>query len=279
MTSAVQTKSLPPKSKSLLLLFGLYVERYLKRHFHGVRLSQASRLPELEADEPLVVYLNHPSWWDPLVAFQLTRQLFPSRRHYAPIDAEALESYGFFARLGFFGVEQGSRRGARRFLETSAAICENDRTGLWITPQGQFTDPRQRPQVLAPGLAHLIRRLDRGVVLPVALEYAFWDERLPEALVHIGEPLRIEALRTQPTARIGSRLTARLDTTADQLAQLSMQRNEQVFSTLLGGGAGVGGPYDLWRRLRARLRGEIFEPSHRTGLQNRQAATGGRTLS
>ena len=35
------------------------------------------------------------------------------------------------------------------------------------------------------------------------------------------------------------------------------------FTTLIGGTAGVGGVYDRWRRLRARIRGEVFHPEHR----------------
>ena len=34
------------------------------------------------------------------------------------------------------------------------------------------------------------------------------------------------------------------------------------FTVLLSGRAGVGGPYDWWRRFRSWLRGERFDPSH-----------------
>jgi hypothetical protein len=41
-----------------------------------------------------------------------------------------------------------------------------------------------------------------------------------------------------------------------------MSRDPQRFEVLHGGQAGVGGLYDLWRRLRARLRGERFQAAH-----------------
>jgi hypothetical protein len=41
-----------------------------------------------------------------------------------------------------------------------------------------------------------------------------------------------------------------------------MERDAAQFEVLVGGRAGVGGVYDLWRRLRARLRGEAFRSEH-----------------
>ena len=55
--------------------FTRYVRRYLRRHFHAVRLVRAGR-PEAPAEGPLVIVLNHPSWWDPLVGAVLAG-LFP----------------------------------------------------------------------------------------------------------------------------------------------------------------------------------------------------------
>ena len=64
---------------------------------------------------PLVIYSNHASWWDPLVGLVLKSEFFADRTPFAPMDAAMLERYKLFARLGFFGVEQHSRRGAIAF--------------------------------------------------------------------------------------------------------------------------------------------------------------------
>ena len=55
-------------SPLLVSLFGGYSERHLARHFNALRLSKAQR-PDLAAarGKPLIIYLNHPSWWDPLI--------------------------------------------------------------------------------------------------------------------------------------------------------------------------------------------------------------------
>src|SRR5262249_52098501 len=131
------------------------------------------------------------SWWDPLVGLVVAER-FAGREHYAPIDAKALGRYRFFEKLGFFGVEQNSARGVRTFLQTSRAILSRPNAMLWITPQGRFTRVRDRPLGLRPGVAHLAHHLDRAIILPLALEYTFWEEKLPEALAQFGESISIE---------------------------------------------------------------------------------------
>ena len=46
--------------------------------------------------------------------------------------------------------------------------------------------PATRPVRLRPGLAHLARRVPGATIVPLALEYPFWDERTPEALCRFG---------------------------------------------------------------------------------------------
>lgn len=212
-------------------------------------------------DRPLIVYLNHPSWWDPLVCLEIALRLYPDRRHYGPIEAVALARYGFFGRLGFFGVEPGTARGARRFLDVSLDVLRRPAAALWVTPGGRSCDPRERPVVLQPGLGHLARRLKCGVVAPLALEYPFWDERFPEALARFGEPVDVEDVGMR-AADWNTLLTERLAEAQDLLAEDAKSRDLARFDTLLSGDAGVGGVYDLWRRVRARFRGERFRREH-----------------
>jgi 1-acyl-sn-glycerol-3-phosphate acyltransferase len=240
--------------------FTRYVRRYLRRHFHAVRLARGGR-PEAPASGPLVIVLNHPSWWDPLVGAVLAG-LFPGREHYVPIEAEALARYCIFERLGFFAVRPGMREGAREFLRAGAAVLARPNAALWVTAQGEFTDPRQRPVRLRAGVGHLLRRLDGGVVLPLALEYPFWQERSPEALARFGAPIPVCRGRDRSVEEWMRLLEDGLTAAQDALTDDAMSRDPQRFEVLHGGQAGVGGLYDLWRRLRARLRGERFQAAH-----------------
>jgi 1-acyl-sn-glycerol-3-phosphate acyltransferase len=250
---------LPRRWNWLIWLFRRYAVRFVRKHFHAVRLSKAgASFPT--TDEPILVVLNHPSWWDPMLGIVLSRELNP-RDQFAAIDAVAVEQYRFFKRLGFIGVDQTSLRGAASFLRTGAALLSEPRRAFWVTAQGRFADARARPLALQPGVGHLAARMTRGLVLPVALEYTFWTERTPEALVRLGEPLAVaeRALNgKQWLALIESSLTRALDA----LNAEAQARDTSAFRTLLGGRSGVGGVYDWWRRAKARVRGERFDPAH-----------------
>ncbi len=252
----------PEISPLLLSMFERYAGRYLARHFHAVRLSQAQRPdPMAIRGKPLIVYFNHPSWWDPLVCLRLAEQFFPDRKNYAPMDASALSKYRFFERLGFFGVELGSARGARRFLSVSQRVLAQPDSALWIAAEGQFTDPRTRPVRLRSGIGHLAVRVRQAVLLPLALEYPFWEERTPEALARFGEeiPAGEAGLKASDWTAV---LETRLQAALDSLAADALARDPGRFDVLLGGTAGVGGVYDAWRRLKARFTGERFQPGH-----------------
>src|SRR5262245_11974161 len=128
-------------------------ERQLAQRFHAVRLSKSQRPdPVTLRGRPLIVYLNHPTWWDPLICIQLARELFPERRHYGPIDAGTAGRYRSFARMGFFEVESGTVRGARRFLTLAQGLLGQADAALWIPAQAGFGDPRERPVRLRSGI-------------------------------------------------------------------------------------------------------------------------------
>ena len=252
----------PSISPWLWSVFGRYARRYVRRHFHAVRLCRAGGTPTQPPDLPLIVYINHASWWDPMIGLFLAQRYWPNRRHYAPMDAASLTRYRFFSRLGFFGVEQNSPRGAASFLRTASLILEQPDAVLWVTPQSAFADPRCRPLSLRPGLGHLIHRLPRCAILPLAFEYPFWQERFPEALVHCGQPIDRDGDHSRSPQQWTDLLTRSLEQTQDQLAAAAMTQDTQQFEILLGGRAGVGGTYDLWRRLRSLLIGQKFQPEH-----------------
>ena len=270
--AAARGAGLPAISPWLLGWFGRYTRWYLRRHFHAVRVSSGGWLPDNENAVPKVVYLNHPAWWDPLVCLHLARSFFAAHRGYAPIMAEAVEKYPFFRRLGFFGVEPETARGAAAFLRTSQAILAGPWTMLWVTPQGRFADVRERPVRFRHGLGHLAARVGaarpghaaRVQFLPLALEYTWWHERLPEVLLRFGTPLEVTTANRRAHDPEGwtRELEGRLEATMDALAADARARDPEKFLNLLAGRAGVGGVYDAWRRLKAAVRGRPFDPRH-----------------
>ncbi len=248
-------------SRVLLRFFDTYLHFFVKRRFHGLRLANAEQWPQ---QRPLVVCLNHPSWWDPLIAILLSRFLERESDHYAPMDETAFTRYGVLRKAGLFPVEQGTPRGGVQFLRTAEHVLADPNAVLWLTPQGGFTDIRTRPLVLRSGLDALLRRMDEVTVVPLALEYTFWDERLPEALAMLGTPLQF--LRGKPASAsqqsAGQEVASALARTQDDLAVLSAKRDPALFLSLLTGSSGISGIYGAWQRMRALGRGERFHPDH-----------------
>lgn len=246
------------RQAALTWFFAHVMARQMAGSFRAARLARPG-LPDLPPDRPLIVYTNHPSWWDPAFLIVIQARLFPGRQAYAPIEAAMLERYAFFRRVGIFGVAEG-RAGAARFLRTSEAILADPRRMLWVTAQGRFADPRERPLALRPGVAHLLARMPRAVAVPLALEYPFWSEKRPEALAAFGTPL--DGAEGGDAEAWGERLEAALTLACDRLAGLAQARDPSAFESLLSGRAGMGGVYGAWQRFRSLARGERYVPDH-----------------
>lgn len=272
--------ALPKVSRALIDGFARYTRWYLPRHLHSIRLSLDGWMPSSNGASVRIVYLNHASWWDPLVCLHLWDRFFRPSPAYALIDAAALTRYPFFRRLGFIGVQRGSRSGAASFLRATNALLAQPGSMLWVTPQAKFCDVRQRPLAFEPGLTHLAARIassrheaastPKVEFVPLAIEYTHWHERTPEVLVRFGRPFDPAdapppASTTSPASQAWNQdLERRLTNELDALAILAQARDPNRFQDILRGKSGVGGIYDGWRRLRAALRRRQFTPHHGT---------------
>ncbi len=249
-------------SPRVFRVFIAYLEGYFARNFDAVRILKPG-LSNLPADRPVIFITNHCAWWDPIMLLLLSSRCTPGRRGFGPMDAEALKKYGFMKRIGIFGVERDSQRGAARFLKIAKGILAERNTALWLTPQGEFMDTRMRPVTFKPGVAHLARDLECTIV-PMAMEFPFWDEPKPEALVHFGEPIDTGKSEACDADSWNAQLQTALEETMDELATAAMTRDPGLFDTAVAGKKRVSPVYDAWRYLKAAFRGEKFSAAHKS---------------
>jgi 1-acyl-sn-glycerol-3-phosphate acyltransferase len=235
--------------------------RYFTRHMNALRVASWG-MPAVPASGPVIVYSNHPAWWDAALYIIAADRFFPACESYAPIDAAMLRQYGIFGRIGAFGVDLDSPRGAADFLRIGAEILSSPNRALWITAQGRFSDVRERPLGLKPGVARLIERAPGCTILPLAIEYGFWLERGAEAFMAFGQPMRGQDLLNLARPARLQHLEAELTATLDHLSADVQSRDAARFRAMIEGRAGIGGIYDGWRRMAAALRGRAFDPSH-----------------
>jgi 1-acyl-sn-glycerol-3-phosphate acyltransferase len=248
-------------SPRILALFGRYLRWYFRRHFNALRVAAVGPVPQLS--DQVILYSNHPSWWDPIVLLLVAAQCFPGWRLFAPIDTAALDRYSILRRCGLFPIRPGSPSGARQFLLMAGFLLGQPRTALAVTAQGRLADQRERPIMLQPGVAHLLAGSSCRRAIPVAIEYVFWTERLPEVLLSFGSPIR--ARFGESTDALHRRLEGALQRSADELAGVSLRRDPREFQTILTSRrVGVGGVYDAYERTRSLVRGRRFDPEHRS---------------
>jgi 1-acyl-sn-glycerol-3-phosphate acyltransferase len=255
-----QQGALPKRWAVIASWFLWYCRNYVAKNFHALRISKTG-LPADPGEGPLVFLLNHPSWWDPITGILLSK-IFTTRVPYCPIDSRGLGKYKFFSWLGFYSVEMGTTKGAIGFFKTTSYILNQPGTMVWITGQGQFSDARERPVKIRPGLGHLARKLVGGHVVPVAIEYPFWNERYPEALVRFGTPIPLGKGKDNTVEEWTGIFESALEQNMDALSLEALTRNSDLFETHIKGRAGVGGVYDFWRRLKSWVRGKPFEAEH-----------------
>jgi 1-acyl-sn-glycerol-3-phosphate acyltransferase len=257
MPAAQNVREIPTVSQMTLRLFQRIVRLYFRRHFRSVMVQQTEVVAGLVG--PLIIYANHSSWWDPMVSVLLAQALLPERRHYAPMDAAALKRYPILGKIGIFPVEMATARGAAQFLRTSQAILGSG-GAVWITPQGRFADSRTRPLGFKSGLGALAARTPGALMIPLAIEYTFWDERLPETLLRFGKPVQI--VEGMSTDAASERLERALTETMEQLKSAAMARDASAFRVLLRGGRGTGGMYGLSRWVRSLFTKQPLQLDH-----------------
>lgn len=256
---ASASKSIARRSHRLLRLYGAFCRRDLSAHFHRIRLL--GRLPEI--DGPIVLCLNHPSWWDVEVYGWMGTTIFADRFCFAPMDAPNLTRYSILERFGAFAVHPNSNAGAYAFLSMAELVLQNPKGLLMIAVEGRYRDVRERPVQPRPGLAHLARRAPGAMFVPLALEYAFWSERRPNLLMSFGEPISGSELAACKPAAATARIAEALETTMTALAEAGRSRDPTRFSILLKGRDGMSGVIDLWRRVNALASGSRFQKAHR----------------
>lgn len=107
------------------------------------------------ADGPLIIYMNHPGWWDGYMAFLLDKLVFQERlESYIMMEEKQLRAYRFFSWCGAFSVDRKRPGEAERSIAYISRLLNERRNRiLWILPQGRIVPNDQRPLRVYPGIA------------------------------------------------------------------------------------------------------------------------------
>ncbi len=230
-----------------LVYWGL-VRPALWSHFDRVWIKLEGAIPQT-SDGPLIVYMNHASWWDGYMACVLNRLVLRSRfQGYAMMEEQQLKRYRFFSWSGAFSIHRQDARSAMRSVRyIGRLLAERRNRCLYMFPQGEIAPNDRRPLKIFSGAAHIARRAGGATLWPVALRYEFRGEQRPEVFIRSRPPHQATAgAGTRALAsEIGVRLTAACNALRDEFTSGDLGG----YRMLLRGRAGVNRVFDMARAL------------------------------
>ncbi|MEJ7709108.1 MAG: lysophospholipid acyltransferase family protein [Pyrinomonadaceae bacterium] len=174
-----------------------------------------SQLKARRGDAPLVIYCNHSSSWDGLLAFHVSQ--ICELDSYGMMEEKHLRKYPFHRRLGAFSVVREDHKAALRSIDYAARLLRDKDRVLWIFPQGETAPNDVRPLKLYSGLARIIERTLVVDAIPIAMRYEFLDGFRPEAFLRVGTVERIVVGNGFQTKALTAAFALRLTQTLDSL--------------------------------------------------------------
>ena len=93
----------PARSEPVWRFMAAYFARFLRRHMNALRLARWGAPRRLDHPGPLVVYCNHPSWWDAATTILLADRLLD-----APDDQQTIGGLDVTVRRNAFGRQVDS---------------------------------------------------------------------------------------------------------------------------------------------------------------------------
>lgn len=212
--------------------FSVYNRNLLKRRFNSLRVSGLDFLVDRNKDFPLLIYANHSSWWDGLVAFQISRAA--RLDSFLMMEEKQLRNLRIFRRLGAFSVVREKPRQALKSIDYAASILrEKSNRVVWIFPQGEILPNDFRPLVFFKGLAKIIQKVENCAVVPVAMRFEFSGEFKPDIFVKIKAPEFFDAEKFLLTRNATGDFERRLARTLDELKAQIHTQNYKQFENLI----------------------------------------------
>jgi len=223
--------------------------RMLRRHFEGVYVSGSEGVQMLDRSRPIIFYGNHSCWWDGLLEFFFSHDLYDFDA-FLMMEEKQLVRYPFFRWIGAFSVRREVPREGVAALRYAADLFDRPNRVLWIYPQGVMKPNDARPLGFYTGAARLTHMVGGAQVVPVAHRYEFLMEQRPAAITAFGAPFFEEG--TEGPRRRTDELENRLIELLDEVRCSIVSDGLNRFSRVLKGKTSTNVSYDRarWKDVR-----------------------------
>lgn len=219
------------KKKWFENVFSIYNRNLLKRRFSSLQVSGLKTFHNATKDKSVILYANHSSWWDGLVAFEISR--LAELDAYVMMEEKQLKKLFLFRNLGAFSVNKDKFRDALKSIDYAAGLLDSDSAkSLWIFPQGAIFNSDERPIVFYNGLSKLIKKVKNVQTVPIAFRYEFHGEFKPRIFAKIGAIDTIENNCNFSSKSATQVFAQRLTSTLDQLKSEILDRDTNSYNKI-----------------------------------------------
>ena len=160
----------------------LYTLVKIRNNFNKVDISGEFK----EKGLPVLLILNHVSWWDGFWAMYLNLKLFKRRFHFMMLEYQ-LKKYWLFQKSGGFSVKKKSRS-ILESLNYSAEILSDSRNLLLLFPQGQLSSMHASSFEFEKGVERILKKVTGNIqiILGVCLT-DYFSEAKPGLYIYLKE--------------------------------------------------------------------------------------------
>ena len=140
----------------------------------------------IEKGLPVLLILNHVSWWDGFWAMYLNIKLFKRKFHFMMLEHQ-LKKYWFFQKSGGFSVKKKSRS-ILESLNYSAEILSDSRNFLLLFPQGQISSMHASSFQFEKGIERILKKVTGKVqVIFATCLTDYFSEAKPGLYIYLKE--------------------------------------------------------------------------------------------
>jgi chlorobactene lauroyltransferase len=213
------------KKKWFEKIFAVYNRNLFKRKFNSFQVSGIESLTKF----PLVIYSNHSTWWDGLVAFEIAQKA--NLDFFVMMEEKQLKNLQLFRKLGAFSVVRENPREAIKSVNYAAKLLKDKQDRIiWIFPQGEILPNDVRPIKFYNGVSKIIEKVDQCYSVPIAMRFEFLGEFKPDIFVKIGSPQMFDkSLQSKDlTLQLAENLTETLDNLKSDIINKKTQHYQNL---------------------------------------------------
>jgi 1-acyl-sn-glycerol-3-phosphate acyltransferase len=215
------------KSALFEKIFAIYNRNLLKRRFHSLQVSGLDVLRGKSPNIPTIIFVNHSSWWDGLVAFQISSSL--KMDSFIMMEEKHLKKLFLFRRLGAFSVVREKPFEAVKSINYAANLLkEKSSRTLWIFPQGEILHNDSRPFHFYKGISKITEKVGKCRAIPLAVRYEFLGEFKPEIFVKVGKTEFFDNNSKAETRNLENNLSLLLDKLKSDILNKNFKDFEKI---------------------------------------------------